>query len=355
MSLLLIESFDHIQTVTDLFAGVLSSLSATADSGIAISRTTQFNGQSIALTTSSPTGLASSAYTTIYIATTSTTMVIGAAIQLTASPNSGYDIGLTNGSLAQVFCRFILNRLLIYRGDPVLGGYVLLGSAATSLLSSGWAYVEVKATIATGTAGAMSVYANGRLIITLPFTNTSNDGTTTVAGGLLGAYDGSGTGFTGYFDDVYLLDTNSVAPINDVLGPVRVILRLPSANAAVNFIPNQNQNWQQISETKMDGDSSYNSSTTIAASDLFQGFSLPVTTTQVFAVQNKIAVRKDDAGQRAVGTLLSSSTAIVTGATNQISPNYQYFSDLYRNDPNTGVPWTIAGVNALLFGYTIVS
>jgi hypothetical protein len=364
MTVLAIEGFDHISNANDLFAGILTQTHATENCSIAVSGITQFGGKCLTVTTSSLLHQTSAAYTTIYAASGSSTINVGVSILLTPLPNSGYDIGLTDGANCQVFCRFVANRLSIFRGDPMVPGYVNIGgiNIVTNMLSSGWAYIEINATL--GPSGAISVYCNSRLLVT----TSANTSASTVAGGaILGAYDSSGAGFTASYDDLYIADDTGTYPNNTVLGPVRVVTRVPAADSPfISFTPNANSNWQQVSETSMDSDSSYNYDvgTDIGGGDLFPAFPLAATTTQIFALQVKAAVRKTDAGEP-----LSMSTFLATTSTtpdNQIiitgesigtivalSPNYQYISDTYGNNWYTGELWSVDSVNSSMFGYLI--
>jgi hypothetical protein len=299
-------------------------------------------------------GPSSAAYVGLHVATASSTVVVGTSISLTPAVSGGYDIGITNGMVCQIFCRFILNGVLIYRGDPV-GTYSLLGSALTGLVSSGWAYVEIKVTIGTGVSGAISVYVNGTLVANLTGLNTSYDGTTAVNGIALGAYDGSGTGFTASYDNVYALDTLGIGPNNGVLGPTRVVTRLPTANASVSFAPLANSNWLEVSDASMDGNFSYNYSVGIPSTDTYVAFALPTTTSEIFGVQVKAAVRKNDAGSRVMTTAITSAGTSNAGASVALSPNYVYITDIYPLDPHTASSWTVAAVNLSTFGYTVLS
>jgi hypothetical protein len=355
MTLLLVEGFDNVNSSVDMFAGILTMASATSASLFLLSTDTEFSGKCLTVGTSDASAAASAAYVSLHVATSSSTVVLGSSISLTPTVSSGYDVGITNGTICQMFCRFILNGVSIYRGDPVAGNYTLIGSAITGLVSSGWAYVEVKATIGTGTSGAVSVSVNGNRIVNLTGLNTSNDGTTAVNGVALGAYDGNGLGFTASYDNVYVLDTLGPGPNNSVLGPTRVVTRIPVANATVAFTPLANANWQEVSDASMDANISYNFSTSIPSTDTYSAFALPTTTSEIFAVQVKAAVRKDDAGNRVMTTAIVSAGTTNAGASVALSPNYVYIADIYPLDPHTGSSWTTPAVNASTFGYTVLS
>lgn len=356
MAVLMMEGFDHVADASDLFSGLLGSSHATSTLVANAGSVTQFGGRCLSVQTSNPNAVASTAYVTSYISTSSATVVVGVSIALEPTANSGYDIGFTNGIVCQIFCRFILNHLYVYRGDPVSGTSVQIGTGVTGLVSNGWGYVEIKALIAPS-GGTVSVTVNGTQVVNLTGLNTSNDGTATVAGVALGAYDGTGSGFTASYDDLYVLDTTGPLPNNTLLGPIRVITRYPNGNSSVSFTSNLPgvPNWQVVDESDPDGNTSYNSSGTVAASDSFTSTPLPTTTTVVFAVQIKAAVRKDDGGVRTMATVLNSASAQAIGATVALAPSFQFIYDIYPLDPNISLAWTVNSVNASTFGYTIVN
>jgi hypothetical protein len=353
MTILVIEGFDSASSVADLFSGILSFANASAQSSFGISNATQFSGQCLTVTTSPNNSSASAANAGIYFSTSSATIIMGTSILLAATANAGYDIGFAHDMTGQIFCRFILDHVTVFRGSPT-GTYTQIGSGVTGLPSSGWAFVEVKATI--GTAGAVIINVNGNQVLNLASVNTSADSSTTADNIVLGAYDGTGNGFTASFDNIYVLDTLGSAPNNLFLGPVRVFTRVPTANASVQFTPSDsNTNFQEVDELNLDGNASYNASTIVPSIDTFSAFAVPTTTSEVFAVQVKAAVRKDDAGNRIMTTTLVSSGSSATGNFISVSPAYQYISDIYVVDPHTNTTWNTSGVNASTFGYVLVS
>jgi hypothetical protein len=354
MALRLFEGFDYANATADLYSGIIGGSSATSASTVGLSNTGQFGGKSLQITTSDPSKASSTALATMYIPVFGNVVVAGAALGLTSIATGGADIGVTNGSVCHVFCRFILDQLMVFSGDPVVGGYTLLGTVNSGLLSSGWAYIEIVATI-DPVAGAVAVYCNGVNAITLTNINTSCDGTGNIAGLALGAYDASGVGFAARFDDVYALDGTGAAPYSGMLGPVRVVTRFPTANSSVALTPLSSSNWSQVCEGTMDGDTSYNFSSTVGATDLFAAAGLTTTTSTVFAIKTKAAVRKDDAGHRAVATTLTSGLSRVGGTPVALSPAYQYISDIFISDPATSLMWTPINVSNSTFGYSVIS
>jgi hypothetical protein len=139
------------------------------------------------------------------------------------------------------------------------------------------------------------------------------------------------------------------------LGDVRCLTLFPVGNNSIQWTPLANTNWQEVSETAMDGDTSYNFSDTAGQQDLFNFQALSGVINQIVAVQIKGAYRKSDAGQRTAAQQLVSGATQVAGATTYFGLSYQYVTDLFPNDPNTGVGWTLSAVNALTAGYKLLS
>jgi hypothetical protein len=105
-----------------------------------------------------------------------------------------------------------------------------------------------------------------------------------------------------------------------------------------------------VGEAQEDGDTTYVSSTTVGANDLYTITPLATVPVSVVAVQTRGFVRKSDAGVRMAEVQLKSGAATVTSAPFALSTSYQNVTRLDAVDPNTGATWTAAGVNAIQIG-----
>lgn len=110
-------------------------------------------------------------------------------------------------------------------------------------------------------------------------------------------------------------------------------------------------NWMAVAESPADGDSSYNSSSTVGQIDLFGITSLPGTASNIVAVDNILYARKDDAGTRTIEGVIKSGGTSVTGPNLALSTSYQFVDQIQQTDPNTSAAWTPTGVNAATIGY----
>lgn len=157
-----------------------------------------------------------------------------------------------------------------------------------------------------------------------------------------------------YIDDVYFCD-NTGATHNDFLGPVRVTLLAPTSDASVAWTPNAGAtNYTQVDDTgaSIDGDTTYVSTSTVGAKDLYGLGDLAAELANPLAVQVFLEARHDDgSGGAAIAPLLKSGVTEDEGAQVALPSSYRFLSStLYDVDPDTGVEWTVAGVNGLQAG-----
>lgn len=160
-------------------------------------------------------------------------------------------------------------------------------------------------------------------------------------------------------DDFYYCDPTigtGSNPCNDFLGDPRVYTENPTANAAVQFTPLANANWQEVSEQFFDADASYNTSGNVGDQDLFTIGAVPTTITGILGLQVTGAYRKDDAGLRQMNTVLKSGGSTVVGAARTlVDTNYVYWSEQFPVNPNGSVDWTRAALLAAEIGYKVAA
>ena len=160
-----------------------------------------------------------------------------------------------------------------------------------------------------------------------------------------------------HIDDFRCNDTTvgpGTYPCNGFMGDLRVALLTPTANSAVTWTPLANTNWQEVSETAFDGDTSYNSSSVVGNADLFTVTQVP-TGTEVIGVSVIGAYRNEDATAHTLTQQISAAGTSYAGATQSLTQMYQFLSDVFPINPTSGVSWTVADVNAMLIGYAVTS
>jgi hypothetical protein len=129
--------------------------------------------------------------------------------------------------------------------------------------------------------------------------------------------------------------------------------RFATSNASVQFTPLAGTNWQEISETAMDSDTSYNSTTNVGFVDEFlSSGTLPTGFTPLY-VKLQQASRADQPSGHTTANLLVSGSDTFTGASSVVGTIYLYSEDYLLTDPNGAIPWTGASIAATKFGYVL--
>lgn len=230
-----------------------------------------------------------------------------------------------------------------------------IGVSANNAFNPGtWSFVEIGFGIASS-AGWIAVQIDGVPVLTATG-NTQASGNNTlgavgflVTSGALGAIE---------IDDFRYSDTvvgPGSFPCDSWLGDLRVATLAPRADSSTGWTPLANANWQEVSETTFDGDTSYNGTTTIGAEDLFVLDAPVPTISQVIALQVTGAYRATDTSPHSITQQVSSGGSEVAGPVHTLSMGYQFFSDLYPLNPVSATNWTLNDVFHLLAGYVAVS
>lgn len=209
-------------------------------------------------------------------------------------------------------------------------------------------WTHIGARLIVGASGSVQVWYNGASVFQQTGIDTRGAAglVTTVNQSNLIALSNPGLSSQVCFDDYILSNTG-------FLGDCRVQSDFPNVDHSVAFAPlTGTSNFAMVSETAMDSDATYNSTTTVGATDLF-GFPAIMLPHggQILDVSLVSAARKDDAGSRSFQHKFLSGSSTSVGAASPISTSYQYFIDTFPNDPATGLPWTLAALNAAFAGY----
>lgn len=221
------------------------------------------------------------------------------------------------------------------------------------VLSAGvWYYVEA---VYDESGGTVDVYINNQL--DFQFSGSFDNSTTNVTSVYFGYTFGSGHGSnrTEDFDvtDFYVDDANR-------LGDCRVTLRAApdsvASSAGISF--SDTGLVEDVDERPHDGDTSYVFTTTPGAGDIYYTTSaaFPDTPDTIHAVALRNWVSKSDAGATTLRNAISSDGNISYGAT--VDPptgGYESLITIYNLDPDGNVAWTEAQVEALEYGFDVVS
>jgi hypothetical protein len=279
----------------------------------------------------------------------------GFALQMTQPGNvSVAFLDMTAGSGGTIQFSLVFNfttaTIQIFNG----AGAMQISSAAGAFTPTLFNYVEIGAVVAA--SGSVTVRINGVQVLTVAFDTVAS--ANTWVNGMSFSNIGGGSGNQYALDDLYWCDNTTgpgANPMNTFLGDVAVETLYPASNHAVSWTPLAGTNWQEISETGMDADTTYNATATVANVDTFNFQSLRAATNQVLAVQVVGAYRKDDATARVVQQRVLSGAVVGQGTALSIPTTYTYAVDVFVEDPNTAAAWTVAGVDALQAGYELTA
>jgi hypothetical protein len=391
MALLVFDGFDHYATMQDVQSrsgglqwSTIAPVGASVPTVLTTGRDGSGQGVQMGLLGGSLPSIFGGSFTTL------PALYLGIAMKVLADPVAYVDLqvmtytGGQNGQGApQITVRCFTQSGLIevFSGDPNTTNtsnsatptqYPIGNSPTNAFNAYLWNYFEIYVlapSSTTGAPGAFDVHVNGTSVVSssnadtlypTPLPDGSFLSVTTYDGFQVRVPPTSGVNEPGVIlDDFYLCDTTTGAgtyPMNTFTGDVTVKTLYPNANYGTpQWTPLSGTNWQEVSETLFDGDTTYNSATSAGAVDLFSFQQLPTTVASVLGVQLTGAYRKLDASAQVVQQRFVSGPTTTPG--NNIGPSvsYAFYTDLTVLDPNTSATWTVAGVNAMAGGYKLIS
>lgn len=247
-------------------------------------------------------------------------------------------------------------KLMTRRGE--IGGDVTLYDTPFVPPLTLWYYFEIKFNIATG---SFDMHVDGTSIGSgtvalnypgLPATvnifgiNVTNNASGGVQWGMW------------LCDDLYVLDPLTGTDNIDFLGEVRIQTKVPDADGYQNdWLRSQGlvnaANVNSLPVTFADTNY-YNYSGTVGAVDLYSIQNFTVSGT-IFAVQENIAFKKDDVGNRNVATILRTAAVNYTGPSSSCYSNYTYLGNIWEHNPATGNLWQLTDLNLAEFGVTVAA
>lgn len=227
------------------------------------------------------------------------------------------------------------------------GAGTTLGTSTTTLTAGVFTYIELKVTI-NNTTGIATLKMNGSQEFAVTGVDTQQSGTAQWTGFGLGP---SNSTFLATFDDVYVLDGSGAAN-NDFLGDIRVDSHVPTgAGATTGFTPSAGANWQNVDDTTPDDDTTYNETGTVNAIDSFGCTDLIPTGSGIKFIEVMLRAKKTDAGTAELATLIRHGGVDYAGTPQALSTDYNYYSQVYDQNPDTAAAWTETSFEAAEFGY----
>lgn len=116
-------------------------------------------------------------------------------------------------------------------------------------------------------------------------------------------------------------------------------------------------NWVSLTNNPPPGDVSFVSSDTVGNEDLYGFQALTVTPSAIYTMMVKSNARVDYTGTVTIDLQTKSGATDSAGSTANQTPgtSYQWLDSIFETDPNTGVAWTQAGLNAAVSGIKIIT
>lgn len=238
-------------------------------------------------------------------------------------------------------------------GNYTSRGITILGRTAPGVVKPAtWNYIEIDVTF-NSAVGAVTVYVNGKAVLTLTNVNTSPytvAGVPTNQANQFGLISAAGNGTEILVGDIYLVQgAGAYGDVsNECLFPT-------GAGTATQWTPSAGANWQCVDEATPNGDTDYVEDSTPGDRDTYAMGNLSGGITSIASVQNIVNARKTDSAARVIASVIRSGGTNYDGANMNLSSAYLFYWQDYDTDPNTAAAWTTANVNAVEAGEKMIS
>lgn len=348
MILLHHESFDRYSS-TGAAPGLQAKYNTTVGTGSTLSLPAgRLGGQCLqfAITLNNPCGAQRA------LASAQSTFCFHGALRMTSLPSSnsvGYILSFLNNTTYQLGFRVSsLGELVVYRASGASAGTELGRTATNVIHENAWHFLKIYMVI-SDTVGEVIIRIDNNVELTLSGQDTKNHASlSTVDQVIYGtlAAGGSAVNQTGQWDDCYISD-------GDILPEGTLFCSNPTGDAVAGFTRSTGAtNYGTVDEDPV-STADYNESAVIGTADLFDMEDLASTPKTIMAVILTAVARKTDAGDRALGLRVKSGATTSEGPDNWLGTSSLHYDRILYTDPNTGVAWTAAAVNALQAGYKV--
>lgn len=216
-------------------------------------------------------------------------------------------------------------------------------TSAPNLLTIGqWHHIEVELMVAS--VGHIRVFIDGISILDTGGNFKYNDdySTTTIYGGC--------TNVT--IDDV-VIQTHELSQPH-VIGGHKIATLLPNGDTAVADFTGS---YTDVDDPfgSSDGDATFITANLLGSKSEFTTDDIITTIGEIFSVQTVAEVRKDGVGIVGITPYISSGGVREDGLEIPPSPIYLSHTNIFELNPNGGIPWDLAAVNALQIGVEITT
>ena len=272
------------------------------------------------------------------------TIVVGCYFTLEQSqwgPTAANILGLMDNGTAQITIQRDSDG-----GFSVLRNGTLLGTSTEKNLFRHAAGVHLAIKVVfDNSVGSVEVRINNRTKLTL-----SNIDTVATANAYCNSVHLIGSYANGcYFDDVYFDDA-------DFIGDAKIHTLLPNgAGATTSWDPSTGANYTCVDEAQNNGDTDYISTLTVDEIDTYTYDNLTPTEGIIYAVQQWLKGRKDDAGNRTVAPICRPVSTDRIGDNFDLYDAYLFKNQLMTVNPEDSAAWEIADVNGCEFGVKLIA
>ena len=242
--------------------------------------------------------------------------------------------------------------------DPIGGNWTCWRGQQNTTLGSGfypitlntYHWVELHYKMST-TVGIMEVWVDGVRVVNLTGINSTQNSSTMFNVATIGSTYYSGVG---YYDDWYVLDTTGTYN-NTRLGDSRIETLRPQSDAGPNDgVPSTaGPHYAMVDELQWSSSNNIVLGSTVGNAEVFGMTSLTTTPTNIHAVRVLAVAEKTDAGVLLANAIVISSNVEADGNSTTLTTTFNHVTNIFETDPNTGVPWAYAAVNAMDCGIKI--
>lgn len=277
--------------------------------------------------------------------TTDPTLIVGCAFRFNQANAFGVIAFVDNTTVGinAVFTAAVPSTLTLKRGSTVLSTTTL----DSTLLLNTWYYMEVKS-FCHDTSGAVEVRINGVTVLTTSGIDTKN-GADTYCDRARIYIDYA------YIDDFYVCDGTG-SSLNDFQGICNVVAVFPKADTTtIQWDPSTGTtHYNLVDENPPNAATDFVSSSTQTDTDLYEYPAL-VGSGTILGLQVSSTV------SLYTGVSIVFEAPIVSNGVTELGPDTVLTSSGYGDarhistaDPNTGQPWTIAGLGAARIGFRVM-
>jgi hypothetical protein len=345
MAIQFIDGFDHYN-----IGDILSKWSNLSNGGAQSLSAGRFNGKCLTLPRFS-----SSTNIQKVVPVPLSNFVLGFAFRCGASVSSQCNlVSFNQGATEQVSVALNSDGTLSFQR----GGTNLTATNATGYTHMNvnqWSYIEIQVSIAPSVgASTCMIYVNSVLMQTLNAAQSTDPADAghfgTLALSISTDYNPSNPF---QFDDLYLLNIDGVT--TGPLGDSRIEALYPTAPGSNTNWTNSggSANWQSVSDSTPDGDTTYVSSATPGTLDTYVMSDLSSTPTTIHAIQANLWARKDNTSGRTLqAAFVIGGTAYEAGSVGP-TPSYMDSTIVVPVSPATSAAWTGAEVNGMEMGVNL--